>query len=644
MTSAIQLANQSHRASSGGSDGSRWKALSASLRIGAPAAYPLVAWSAKPWSRRSDGRGAGGIGGPASAASPASTMPAPRASRPANIAADRASRYVARAIVGSTASSSPAAASSNGVASLPRLDANAISARRRCTWARTGSSSAVLDSAVSERSRASSRAPAWNFACAAARARRARREGSGVRATARSRKAAAAAKPPRACARAAECSSSAATSSSGTDAAWARCHARRSGSISGSVASASARWTSRRSFDPAARRRPSEPADGGTPPGGRAPTSPPIRRCPQPTPGCRAVQPRATPAPDRRPDRRRRRAAGAAHRQEASPAVRVKLSSMLGGQRQRRGQAKPARELGRAQARAAAQAARAGSRASRRRSAPARAHPAEPAKPIPTAPAHRDDPRARREAPANRRARRRALVSRTRARSSPPAGGAPQRPGSARTHDRATARHQRHIAVAAPRRPRPAARGPPARPGTGRVRVPYSSPNATPSASRWGCGRRSIKLEERRAQLLKRRERKLHLSLDPGGAGDPKPLAPADRVLEQSGLADARLRHAPPRRRHGRRARRPAAGRAPRARGPGRATALLTPEPVATLRSFPAKHAGRATLGRRLRVQGFEHQGDASASVRRVIGPQGHVARADSRAKLYPEAAYARAC
>ena len=289
------------------------------MRIGAPAAYPLVAWSAKPWSRRSDGRGAGGIGGPASAASPASTMPAPRASRPANIAAVRASRYVARAIVGSTASSSPAAASSNGVASLPRRDANAISARRRCTWARTGSSSAVLDSAVSERSRASSRAPARNFACAAAKARRARREGSGVRATARSRKAAAA-RNHHAPALAPPTSSSSATSSSGTDAAWARCHARRSDrSPIGRLRESPV--DQRLSLRSAARRRPSEPVDGGTRPGARAPTGPPTSRSLQPTPEFRAVQPRATPAPDRQPDRRRRRAASAVRRQEASPAV-----------------------------------------------------------------------------------------------------------------------------------------------------------------------------------------------------------------------------------------------------------------------------------------------------------------------------------
>ena len=51
-----------------------------------------------------------------------------------------------------------------------------------------------------------------------------------------------AAAPPRACARPAERSSSAATASSGPLAACARCHARRSGSSCGSVASASARW------------------------------------------------------------------------------------------------------------------------------------------------------------------------------------------------------------------------------------------------------------------------------------------------------------------------------------------------------------------------------------------------------------------
>ena len=72
-------------------------------------------------------------------------------------------------------------------------------------------------------------------------ARTARRAGSGVSSVARCRNAAAAAAPPRACARPAERSISAATASSGPAAACARCHARRSGSASGSVASARAR-------------------------------------------------------------------------------------------------------------------------------------------------------------------------------------------------------------------------------------------------------------------------------------------------------------------------------------------------------------------------------------------------------------------
>ena len=82
-----------------------------------------------------------------------------------------------------------------------------------------------------------SNAPAPRLAWAAASARSARRAGSPVSATARCRNAAAAARPPRACARPAERSSSRATSSSGPAAAAARCHARRSGSTSRSVAS-----------------------------------------------------------------------------------------------------------------------------------------------------------------------------------------------------------------------------------------------------------------------------------------------------------------------------------------------------------------------------------------------------------------------
>ena len=95
-------------------------------------------------------------------------------------------------------------------------------------------------SAAVSNCRAASSAPASRLARAAASRRRRRWAGSGVSVAALSRKAAAAAMPPRASARAAERASSPATSSSGPAAAWARCHARRSGSICGSVASARA--------------------------------------------------------------------------------------------------------------------------------------------------------------------------------------------------------------------------------------------------------------------------------------------------------------------------------------------------------------------------------------------------------------------
>ena len=130
-------------------------------------------------------------------------------------------------------------------------------------------------SAVVSRRSASSNAPARKLACAAASARSVRRAGSCVSSTARRRKAAAAATPPRACARPADRSSSAATASSGPAAAEPRCHARRSGSSVGSVTSASAAWTWRRSSAPAVpvddspHERMPEPKPAARPPGVR---------------------------------------------------------------------------------------------------------------------------------------------------------------------------------------------------------------------------------------------------------------------------------------------------------------------------------------------------------------------------------------
>ena len=134
--------------------------------------------------------------------------------------------------------------SKSGGASLPRLRANAISAFSRSIRARLSSSSGS-GCAEARSSAACSNAPAWSFSWAAETVRCARSVGSLVSATARPRKAAAAATPPRARALSADRSSSAATPSSGPDAALARCHTRRSGSFSASVASASTRCTPR---------------------------------------------------------------------------------------------------------------------------------------------------------------------------------------------------------------------------------------------------------------------------------------------------------------------------------------------------------------------------------------------------------------
>ena len=86
--------------------------------------------------------------------------------------------------------------------------------RNRVTRARAGASVAPASADATSR-RASSISPAYCLASAAASVRSNRRAGSAVRATERSRNAAAAARPPRLCARAADCSSSSATASSG---------------------------------------------------------------------------------------------------------------------------------------------------------------------------------------------------------------------------------------------------------------------------------------------------------------------------------------------------------------------------------------------------------------------------------------------
>ena len=203
----------------------------------------------------------------------------------------------------------------------PGPEANATCPRSRSARARCSSSTGPA-SAMASRSRAWSNAPACRLACAAASVRSARRAGSAVSAAARSRNAAAAASPPRACARPADRSSSAATSSSGPAAAWARCQARRSGSAAGSVASASAACVCL------------PVRDRGRPVDRRA-----DQRMPEPHPAAElhqarlhrrlrrrgadrpAARPPATPAPGRRTGRRPRAAAAAGSGPAGRPAA-----------------------------------------------------------------------------------------------------------------------------------------------------------------------------------------------------------------------------------------------------------------------------------------------------------------------------------
>ena len=119
--------------------------------------------------------------------------------------------------------------------------------RSSSTIARLMSSRGVGSAKASRPATTSNDAGLEMCVAAAAKIRSARREGSAVSATDRSSSAAAAASPPRARARPAERSSATAISSSGPGDPSARCHTRRSGSFSGSVASASARCAACRS-------------------------------------------------------------------------------------------------------------------------------------------------------------------------------------------------------------------------------------------------------------------------------------------------------------------------------------------------------------------------------------------------------------
>ena len=71
--------------------------------------------------------------------------------------------------------------------------------------------------------------------------------------------------------------------------------------------------------------------------------------------------------------------------------------------------------------------------------------------------------------------------------------------------------------------------------------VPALRPNVVVSASRCGPGSRSSQSVQRRAELVQRRERELHLRLHAGHAQHAEVAGRLDRVLEQRRLADSRF-------------------------------------------------------------------------------------------------------
>ena len=308
-------------------------------------------------------------------------------------------------------------------------------------------------------------------------------------------------------------------SSSGTDAACARCHARRSGRSGDPLPRRARGGASRRSFERrGAGTPPSARADGGTPPLARSTAGRLTRqRAYGPTRGSRAAQPRARRARDRRGGRRQRASnkRRASARQFASR--RVKLSSIRADKRERRGQTPNPPRAAPATGRAAVRAGRADSRASRPRSGQPLGHPREPAGRTPSrAPritmSQRPDVAPAGTPPAPRRGSRAANTNAILSASRPASDGTQVLEPTAH---RATARRRPGRGGAVPQPPPTRGRGPPARPGTDRgpagatLRTRRRGPHA---GDRAGA---ASQLEDRGAQLLERGERQAPSLLRP---------------------------------------------------------------------------------------------------------------------------------
>ena len=309
---------------------------------------------------------------------------------------------------------------------------------------------------------------------------------------------------------------------------------------SASVASASARWTRRRSsgaapVDRRAHQRMPEAHLGAELDQARL-----GRRRRRAAARSRARRPPSTPAADRPPARPPRPGAAAASPAAAPPAA-PGSSPRCGPTAPARRQPEPARQLGGRPARGSSSSA-SGLPRSRPRSDRARARRADPRPRPPAAPAHPRRPARRRRAPAGRRE---PLAGRL-------AHGEHQ-PDRLRAQP---ARHERqrlrrgaveplrivHDADQRPllRRVGQQAQRPPGRRG--------SDPGRRRRAGRTRAERLALRagepleaIHERRAELMQPRERELHLRLDARRARDAAPRRALHQVLQQRALADAGL-------------------------------------------------------------------------------------------------------
>ncbi len=515
-----------------------------SRRIGAAAAYVSVRSATRPSSRSSSPRGFR-VWGAAFAASATSGELAPGpASGPAKIAAVSASRYVSRASSGSSGSK-PLGGSEKqrrGVVAARSRRTRSVHAAARPRPARARR--AQLISAVATKRRASSSAPACSFAWAA-RKRCALNDATPRASTpwrargTRPRPA----KPPRACARAAERSSSAGDLLVGRRTPPA--HGARRGdpgrSPDRSRPPARGGPSVARSARPL-RTRPSARADDGTSPRRRAPAG--LRldrlrgRLRDPELPRSSPQKRGSPSGSAAAKSSNRRAS-----RGSRASRRAKLSSIPVGQRQRRGQAEAAGELGGGQpARELQERERVAARLGTIRSSTAFVQPRRRGR-TRAAPARRGGPDGSTRSSANPARVPSELARREHHRD--PLGK--QAAGDEREHarrgaGRATARRRRRTGAAArsaasDNRPRTAS---PTRNGFGAR--PALSPKRDAKRVALGSGRRSMQLENRRAQTVGAPRNASSISPStPAVRTDTKVRRRIDRVLEQRGLADAWL-------------------------------------------------------------------------------------------------------